>query len=1821
MGKAIGSIAKELRDALSGKNVSSEAGKRFEKTMTLAVVGVANKMRTEFTSASKHNANVAADTFTRSMRGAVNLFETDLRNAIGRATATRAGAAVGPAIPTVGAQQAGAAGAAAFTKEMRSAIAQLAQDMRRVLGGSAATSAGKAAADAFTTAMRSAIARIALDMRRILARAMPGARGGPGAGFPSGGPGSPQAAIPHIRDFAEAMNLADQRTRDWIGTVSRIHVPEQEFKELVRLQLAATAAQSQLTDAINRFGASSQDVLRFTQRVREANAAVAAQERTVRSQTAVATTEYAKLAEKARVSQQGQTTVARAEASERIVAMQTEAAKETAIIRAAGQRRVAIIRAVTQQVRALERGLAAVFRTSAKAFGNLASAAARWVGRLGSVFSRSNKEMTSGLSSAMGRRESILRTSMSRQERIIQSSTIRQSAQITRLEAASSRGIAGVVSGRSQLGAILGGGLAIGGGFAAVGLLKNLFTASADFEQGMAVLDAQLDLTDRQMVRVRETAIELGNDLTLPGVSAKDAGEAIAILGKQFGSLGKGAIPAARAAAKGVLQLSRATGASAEDAAKIVGSAVNVFGVEASKAVQVADQVAGALTKAAGVSLGDFALTFRQGAGVFAGFQVEAVGADQALLDFNTSIAVLAKGGLVGSDAGTSLKQFFLQANRGTADSTKAMKTLVENAGETGGAFFDAAHNARPFQESLDILRRGMEGMNDEARQKTLQKIFGSDAINAARLLTGTSEEAFLAIQNGIKKEGLAAEIAAAQNTGLRGAMDAFSSVIETMALEVLPKITKPLGNLVLGFASFITNLRSGEGIYATVRTALKGIALGLGAILAAKGAIEVFRFLLILARGLLTPLGIISLLAAGVGAAFTLMMERSIPFRDAITNLKETLGDFAGAGIEFVKDRLTDLADFLGGLAGTVSAFLGDVFKGSDIEDELAQISAGIDTRTLGEKIGDKIRDIFAVARDVIGNAQELLGDLFFGTDVGDQFAEAMGGVDTRSKFEKIGGAIREVVFKIRDAVVKGFRIARDAIVDFWDAVQPVIAPLVEGLKEVADAFANLILDFDLGDLARIGGVLAAALGGFAVGGPIGGVIAGAGAAIALLFGDSLGKGLLETLGNIGSVIINALKGPFNAVKDFLGQFFTLDNLKSVVAGFLDLVEQVGFIIGNILTDPRVLAVVAGLAALAVAAAFRFVQGLARGIADNLPEIGNLLLTGLKKLGEVALQGLAAVFTNPTLLISALGGILVGTRLISMFRQAGTSAGTGFFSGFKQTAFSGAFRGGGAGTIFGTGGAFVTGLLGSPGSIQAAVDRELGRTATAVSRRMNSMRSVLRIAGQDIIGPRTTRDVERQFAALSQTLGPAGIAGLQLRAAVKATFDSIRTLSLDPLRQLGKGTVAAMTQLGKGMAGGLAAGFAGFQTGRALAKSSLFEQILGIGGLALAVGSMNIPAGIAAGAMGALGVVITNFGHESTGAKEQLDGLIGSIQGLADPIPGIISSIVTQFSKLSPAVQDALIISNFDVTGFANDIKEGLITPLEAFVETISTFDPALKPILTPLLDDIQSGKMKVGEFFDLIDQDTNLDLTRDQIKELFTFVVGQGGVATFALEEFNKEQEITGEAAEEGGKKAKKAGGGWEELMKKILETTGIDVSKLFSGLGGAIDTTTTRMEALRTKSDETKTKIEELFQVGAGGPTTLQNARRRFRAGAAGDLVAVGVGVVPARGRHRAPAVHRRDQGQGRYGPERPPRGDRGGRQDQEHQRRPQGDRGADHPGDPSRGRCGPDQTQGRDGDDRRPPGRGVRPGLPPRSAAVLQRAAGDPDPHQDPGRTQS
>jgi TP901 family phage tail tape measure protein len=296
---------------------------------------------------------------------------------------------------------------------------------------------------------------------------------------------------------------------------------------------------------------------------------------------------------------------------------------------------------------------------------------------------------------------------------------------------------------------------------------------AGDFEQSLNIFKSVTGATAQQMALVATRARELGKDISLPGISARDAAGAMTELAKAGLSINE-----ALAASKGVLSLAKAGNLEVADAASIAAKALNAFGLAGSEAVRVADLLAAA-ANASTAGVDEIALGLSQ---VGAGAKQMGVG----LQDTITALALFSNAGLRGQDAGTSLKQMFVQLASPTKQASDLMKQLGLN-------FFDASGNFVGLEKASGLLQSKLKGLTQEQRNNALATIFGSDSMRVAAILADQGAAGFDKMAKAVGRQGAATELAAAQNAGFNGALDNFKSTLETLGIELGTKLLPPV--------------------------------------------------------------------------------------------------------------------------------------------------------------------------------------------------------------------------------------------------------------------------------------------------------------------------------------------------------------------------------------------------------------------------------------------------------------------------------------------------------------------------------------------------------------------------------------------------------------------------------------------------------------------------------------------------------------------------------------------------------------------------------------------------------------------------------------------------------------------------------------------------------------------------------------------------------------------------------------------------------------------------------------------------------------------
>jgi hypothetical protein len=197
--------------------------------------------------------------------------------------------------------------------------------------------------------------------------------------------------------------------------------------------------------------------------------------------------------------------------------------------------RIELLRFTLRQARIIERSIGRIFRTSAAIISGAFARIEKTVFRIGRIFRRSNNDINDGLRGALLRREKTIDRSFDRQTREIRGSVAQQSRIIQRFQTQASTGLTGAVTGRSGFGALLGGGLAFGGGFLLIDRLR------AGFDEAVN-LNESLNKT-RQIFReasgdIEEFATNSVEQLFITQSAALEAASNFGIFGKAAGLTG-----------------------------------------------------------------------------------------------------------------------------------------------------------------------------------------------------------------------------------------------------------------------------------------------------------------------------------------------------------------------------------------------------------------------------------------------------------------------------------------------------------------------------------------------------------------------------------------------------------------------------------------------------------------------------------------------------------------------------------------------------------------------------------------------------------------------------------------------------------------------------------------------------------------------------------------------------------------------------------------------------------------------------------------------------------------------------------------------------------------------------------------------------------------------------------------------------------------------------------------------------------------------------------------------------------------------------------
>lgn len=324
------------------------------------------------------------------------------------------------------------------------------------------------------------------------------------------------------------------------------------------------------------------------------------------------------------------------------------------------------------------------------------------------------------------------------------------------------------------------GGLAIGAAAGAVALGAWAVSVTTQFDKRLSAVKAVSGATTSEMERVRQKALDLG---AASSFSASESAVAIE-------ELVKAGIPLAdvmSSAADATVDLAAAGEVDLKRAAEIAANAMNAFDISAKEMPRIADIIAGA-ANASAIDVEQFGLSLAQVSAIAdtVGFSFE---------DTATAIGLLGNAGIVGSDAGTSLKTMFMRLTPATDKQSDAMKALGIITEDGSNRFFDAQGNVKSMSEVAGVLSSSMKGLTREQQLQALATIFGSDAVRAAAVFAKEGSVGFDQLATSINKV-TAEQVAEERLNNLAGDLERLKGSAETLAIVVGSALSPMLRDL-----------------------------------------------------------------------------------------------------------------------------------------------------------------------------------------------------------------------------------------------------------------------------------------------------------------------------------------------------------------------------------------------------------------------------------------------------------------------------------------------------------------------------------------------------------------------------------------------------------------------------------------------------------------------------------------------------------------------------------------------------------------------------------------------------------------------------------------------------------------------------------------------------------------------------------------------------------------------------------------------------------------------------------------------------------------
>lgn len=299
------------------------------------------------------------------------------------------------------------------------------------------------------------------------------------------------------------------------------------------------------------------------------------------------------------------------------------------------------------------------------------------------------------------------------------------------------------------------------------------------FQSQVAIMSAAVDPAVASINDLHDAALTVGGDLSLVGIDASQAAEAITrllksgmntndIFGDMYGYLA--GTNELFGVLRGSIDLQAASELDLAASSDLVSTAMKTFGLNANDATMISDNFVAA-ADASVASVSDLAEAMTNVGPTAASFE-------WSLQDTNTALAILSTRGIRGAEAGTALKSMMTNLMRPIDKVTGALNEL-------GVELYDEEGQLKRLPEIIGQMSTSMARLTDKQRLQYIQTIAGTYGMKSLNTLLAEGVTGWEDMETAIGEANTASEVAAVRVNTLRGAEEALGDVVNTLKIRL----------------------------------------------------------------------------------------------------------------------------------------------------------------------------------------------------------------------------------------------------------------------------------------------------------------------------------------------------------------------------------------------------------------------------------------------------------------------------------------------------------------------------------------------------------------------------------------------------------------------------------------------------------------------------------------------------------------------------------------------------------------------------------------------------------------------------------------------------------------------------------------------------------------------------------------------------------------------------------------------------------------------------------------------------------------------------